>query len=43
MIVCRLLGKTDDDKLYVFEKKVLRKICGTICDHNAQVWRKKYN
>jgi len=40
---CWTLRNTEEDRLYVFEGKVLRKICGPTYDQEYQVWRKRLN
>jgi len=36
-----VLSKVDELRLGVFEKKILRRICGPICE--MAVWRSRYN
>jgi len=40
---CWTLRKTEEDKLHVFEREVLRKIYGPIYDQGIQLWRKRHN
>jgi len=40
---CWTLRKTEEERLAVFERKVLRKIYGPIYDQELQGWRKRHN
>jgi len=40
---CWTLRKTEEDRLAIFERKVLRKIYGPIYDRDLQGWRKIHN
>jgi len=40
---CWTLRKTEEKRLAVFERKVLRKIYGPIYEQDLQGWRKRHN
>ena len=40
---CWTLRRTEEDRLHIFERKVLCKIYGPIYDQDIQGWRKRHN
>jgi hypothetical protein len=41
MCIVGIFTKSDEEKLRIFEGRILRRICGLTCENG--VWRIKYN